>query len=97
MLVYQYALALGISIVTLLISIILDTLFAPLPHLIQFIVQVPILVLVVNAFRAAVLERIGDYGLTEFDVNGAFFFAAPLAAFGAKHLFGDLRRLRILA
>ena len=94
---YQYTLALVISVVTLLISIVLDTLFAPLPRLLQFAVQVPTLILLVNAFREEVLARIGSHGLTKFDVDGAFFFAAPLAAFGAKNLFGDLSRLRILA
>ena len=92
MFVARAALAVGISVAALLISLTLDRLFAPLPAALQFVVQIPLLVLIVDEFRRLVLKHATRFGLTEADVNGTFFFAAPLAAFGAQSLFKDLRR-----
>jgi hypothetical protein len=92
MFVARVALVIGISIAALLISLILDTILSPLPPLIQFLVQVPALVLLMDEGRRAVLKEASYYNLTESDVNGTFFFAAPLAAFAAVDLFRDLRR-----
>jgi len=88
MFIHRYALALGISILALLISIALDRLLAPLPTLAQFIIQVPLLVLIVDEGRRALIQA----GFPTDDVNGAFFFAAPLAALGATSLFMDIRK-----
>jgi hypothetical protein len=85
----RYALALGISIVALLISITLDRLLAPLPPIIQFAIQVPLLVLLVDEGRRALLHYTQ---IPKEDVDGAFFFAAPMAALGATSLFMDLRK-----
>ncbi len=87
------ALILSVSITVLLLSLILDTLCAPLPPVVQFIVQIPLLVLMVDALRRAALARATTIGLSKDEINASFFFAAPLAAFGAMTLFGDLRRL----
>ncbi len=86
------ALILGVSITVLVLSIILDTLCAPLPPVVQFIVQVPVLVLAVDALRRAALARATDLELSSDEINASFFFAAPLAAFGASSLFRDIRR-----
>lgn len=88
MFLQRYTLALGISVAALLISIALDRLLAPLPTLTQFIVQVPLLVLIGDESHRALIRA----GYPEEDVTGAFFFAAPLAALGATSLFLELRQ-----
>ena len=89
MFLHRYALALGISIVALLISIALDRLLSSLSPVTQFLLQVPILVLLVDEGRRALLNYTE---LPPDDVNGAFFFAAPMAALGATSLFADIRK-----
>jgi hypothetical protein len=92
MFVARIALTIGISIAALLISLVLDLLLSPLPTLIQFLIQVPAIVIVMDEVRRAALQEAPKYGLTAEDVNGTVFFAAPLAAFAAVDLFRDLRR-----
>jgi hypothetical protein len=89
MFLHRYALALGISIVALLISIALDRLLSSLSPVTQFLLQVPILVLLVDEGRRALLAYTE---LPPDDINGAFFFAAPMAALGATSLFADIRK-----
>jgi hypothetical protein len=89
----RFLLTIGVSIVSLLISLTLDRLLAPLSALPQFLIQVPILVLIMDEFRCLVLHHAAAYGLSTDDVNGTFFFAAPLAAFGSISLFSDLKRI----
>lgn len=93
MLVYRFLLAIGISIGTLLISIILDALFAPFPIAIQFILQIPLLVILIDEWRRWLLAKKEQY-LSKEDIDGCFFFAAPMAAFGSFTLFKSLERLR---
>lgn len=93
MIVYRIAMILGISIVTLLISMTLDTVLAPLPGHVQFLIQIPALVLAMDELRHWTAARSAEFYVTVDEVNGAFFFAAPLAAFGATNLFADIRRL----
>ena len=85
----RYALALGISVTALLISIALDRILAPLSPIPQFIIQVPLLVLLFDEIRRALIQS-GVF--QEEDVDGAVFFAAPLAALGATTLFKDLQK-----
>lgn len=92
MFVARIALIIGISIAALLISLILDLILSPLPALIQFLVQVPAIVIVMDEIRRAALREAPKYGLTPEDVNGTVFFTAPLAAFASVDLFRDLRR-----
>jgi hypothetical protein len=89
----RFLLTVGVSVVALLTSLVLDRLLAPLSALPQFLVQVPAVVLIMDEFRRLVLHHASAYGLTADDVNGTFFFAAPMAAFGAVSLFSDLKRL----
>lgn len=91
MLALRAALAIGISIAALLISIVLDSLLAPLPLVIQFLVQVPTLVLVMDELRRWLIRRLP--ALDESAINGTFFLAAPIAAFAARDLFSDIRRV----
>jgi hypothetical protein len=87
------ALILGVSITVLLLSLTLDAICAPLPPAFQFIIQVPLLVLMVDALRRATLDHAPKIGLSTDEINASFFFAAPLAAFGATTLFRNLRQL----
>jgi hypothetical protein len=86
------ALILGVSITVLLLSLTLDAICAPLPPVLQFLVQVPLLVLTVDALRRTALARATAIGLSADEINASFFFAAPLAAFGATTLFADMRK-----
>lgn len=87
------ALILGISIVALLISLTLDAIFSPLPGPLQFVVQIPLLVLAMDSLRSWISPYAIRQGLLNEQVDGAFFFAAPLAALGSRSLFADIRRL----
>ena len=89
----HYLFTVAISVGVLLLSLVLYTIFAPLPAALQFVIQIPLLVLIVDAFRHAITTHATAFELTESDINASFFFAAPLAAFGASSLFRDIRRL----
>jgi hypothetical protein len=89
----RFLFTIGVSIVALLTSLILDRLLAPLSALPQFLIQIPVLVIVMDEFRRIVLDHASAYGLSIDDVNGTFFFAAPLASFGATSLFRDMKSL----
>lgn len=89
----RYLFILGISLGTLLLSLILDRLLAPLSPMAQFFIQVPLLVLTIDAFRRWIIARGAEFALTDTDINASFFFAAPLAALGAGSLFRDIGRL----
>lgn len=88
----RFLLTVVVSVVALLTSLVLDRLLAPLSALPQFLIQVPLLVILMDEFRHIVLHHAVAYGLTADDINGTFFFAAPMAAFGAASLFRDLKR-----
>jgi hypothetical protein len=90
MLIARVVLALTISIAALLVSLLLDTLLAPLPPIAQFLVQVPALVLLMDEFRQYLLRNL-PAGVTAESVDAAFFFAPPLAAITATNLLSDMR------
>jgi len=92
MLVYRFLLVIGISLATLLISITLDVAFASLPIAMQFLLQIPILVLILEEGRRWMVRTL-DTTLTIDDINGCFFCAAPIAAFGSMRLFQGLERI----
>jgi len=89
----RIALILVVSISAFVISLLLDLLLAPLPAVIQFLIQVPILVLLIEEGRRYALANEKRLGLGELEINGAFFFAAPLSAFAAFTLFKDINSL----
>ena len=92
MLTAKIALIIGISVTTLLISIILDTVLATLPLFAQFLVQIPALVLAIEAMQMFTERHIlPRLDLQKSDIDTTFFFAAPLAAFGSASLFAELR------
>jgi hypothetical protein len=93
MLQAHIVLILGISIVALLISLTLDAIFAPLPGPLQFVVQIPLLVLAMDSLRSWITPYAIRQGILNEQVDSAFFFAAPLAALGSRSLFADIRRL----
>jgi len=90
-LLLRIILAIGISIAALLISTVLDALLAPLPLLLQFIVQVPALVILMEEIRGALVARLPAADTSA--INSTFFLAAPIAALGARDLFAGLGRL----
>lgn len=91
-LIVRAALAIGVSVAALLISLALDRLLAPLSAIPQFLIQIPILVLTMDYLRTLTIHHTTDY-LSADAVNGAFFFAAPLAAVGSSSLMQDIRQL----
>lgn len=93
MLQYRIALILAISIGILLISIIFDRILAPLPLIVHFLIFVPAVVLTVDEARQYTKENADMYKLRATDVDGVFFFAAPLAALAASSLFTKMRDL----
>lgn len=90
MLIARVVLALTISIVALVVSLILDTLLAPLPPIAQFLVQIPTLVILMDEFRQYLLRNL-PAGIPAETVDAAFFFAPPLAAITATSLLSDMR------
>jgi hypothetical protein len=86
-------LILGVSIAAFGISLLLDVLLAPLPPILQFLIQVPAIVLLIEESRRYALTHEETLGLDTHDINGAFFLAAPLAAFAALTLFADIRKV----
>ena len=94
MIIFRVLLVIGISLATLLISITLDFLCASLPSSLQFMIQIPILVLVLEEARRWLLVHVRnlDRTLTIDDINSSFFFAAPIAAFGSMRLFHSIER-----
>ena len=92
--VVRIILAIVISIASLLIALTIDRVLAPLPVIPQFLIQIPLLVLIMDTIRRLAIQHVTQaHGLTEDDVNGVFFFAAPLAALASAHLMGDIRGL----
>lgn len=89
MILLRAALALGISVVALLISVALDTLLAHLPPVLQIPLQITTLILALDAFRQWLQIRVPP----TVDLNAMFFLAAPLAAFASRDLFRELERL----
>jgi hypothetical protein len=93
MFITRAILAVGVSIVALLISLTLDRILAPLTIFPQFIIQIPLLVLLMETVRQTALIYLPrTHGMTIDEINGAFFFAAPLAAAAATDLMGEIRR-----
>jgi hypothetical protein len=82
------AAVIAINLVVMIAAFGLDRAMAPLSLAWQFTVQVPVLVLLVDEFRRWCLRTLG---LTESEVNGAFFFAAPLAALASDSLMTAIR------
>jgi len=83
--VAKYVLIVGVSATILVLSLTLDLLFSPLLPVVKFLIQIPVLVILVEYFRSSTIQH-----MSEQDVGAAFFFAAPLATFGATRLFADI-------
>jgi hypothetical protein len=81
-----------ICIVAFVTSYTLDQLFGSIPIAIRFVLQISLLVIIMDEFRRWVIKEAPAYGLHTDDITNAFFFAAPMAAFGAMDMFADIRR-----
>jgi hypothetical protein len=88
-------LIIGISSVTLLISMIIDTICSVLTYpIVKFLVQVPITVMIVNMLRDITIHLTAThFHFTETDIDGMFFFTAPLAALGSPLLFASTKEV----
>lgn len=86
-------LILAVSICAFSISLILDLLLSALSAPLQFLIQVPTLVLLISEVRRIALSYAPQLNLNEQDVNDAFFFTAPLSALAAMSLFTNIRKI----
>ena len=90
MILARAALAIGVSISALLISLALDRLLAPLTLIPQFLIQIPALVLAMEYLRTLTIHYYAT-DLSPEAINGTFFFAAPLAAVASSDLMREIR------
>ncbi len=93
MIAERYILIILVSLFTLLFSLVLDVLLRPIPPAMRFFIQVPVLVIVMDNMRLMLHDYAERFRLVKEHVNGAFFFAAPLAALASGSLFKDMRSL----
>ncbi len=93
MFIRRYLSILVINITVLGAAFFMDSFMEPLSPGAQLFVQVPLLVLMVDEFRRWSLRKSEWFGLSKADINGAFFFASPLAALGSETLMSDIRSL----
>jgi hypothetical protein len=91
MIAARYILVIAVSILALLISIILDNLLAFLPRSVRFLIQLPVLVILIDEIRLWVKQNAHRLDLDPMYVDGMFFFAAPLAAVASRSLIRDIR------
>ena len=92
LLVASAALAIGVSIAALLISLALDRVLSPLSAIPQFFIQIPTLVLIMEYLRTLPIHHTAGLLSTD-DVNGMFFFAAPMAAVGSSSLMQEIKQM----
>jgi len=92
MYIARFILAIGLSVSTLGISFILDRLFHRIPYHVQFFLQIPIIIIIIDNMRLYFLAHAPQYNLTEAEINGSFFFVAPMVSIGSATLFAEIRR-----
>ncbi len=93
MIAERYILIILVSLFTLFFSFLLDVLLRPIPPAMRFFIQVPVLVIVMDDMRLMLHDYAEKFRLVKEHVDGAFFFAAPLAALASGSLFKDMRSL----
>jgi hypothetical protein len=95
MLIYRILLAIVVSVASFGIAVVIDMMFAPVPLVGRFLFQIPLLIILIDESRRWLLANINTFGnkLSVQDINGCFFFAAPLAAFGSLTLFKAFEQL----
>jgi hypothetical protein len=91
MLMERYILIIGVSIIALVISAVLDKMLSFMPRSLRFLIQLPVLVMIIDEIRVWVKERAPTFDLHPQYVDGAFFFAAPLTAVASRYLIRDVR------
>jgi hypothetical protein len=96
MLVYRILLAIVVSVASFALAVAIDMMFAPVPLVVRFLFQIPLLIILIDESRRWLLANIKnlDDTLSAEDINGCFFFAAPMAAFGSLTLFKAFEQLR---
>jgi hypothetical protein len=78
-------LAIIVAATVLVIAVAADKLCRFLPLHLQFVVQVPIIILMIDALRNYVLA-ISTLGLTDSEINACFFMASPMVSIGSVSL-----------
>jgi hypothetical protein len=92
MFIPRVILAVSLSFVTLIIAFLLDNFFVLFPYHLQFILEIPTIIIIIDSIRLYFLENAYYFNLSEADINGCFFFVAPMVSIGASSLFSELRR-----
>lgn len=91
MLYAKVLLSVVVSAVVLVIAVVVDKLCKGLPIHLQFVVQVPIIILVVDALRNYVLDS--PIELSDSEINACFFMASPMVSIGSISLYSGIKSL----
>jgi hypothetical protein len=91
MLYAKVLLSIVVSAIVLVIAVVVDKLCMPLPIHLQFLVQVPIIILVVDALRNYALGSSLD--LADSEINACFFMASPMVSIGSVSLYSGIKAL----
>ncbi len=94
-LLQKYGLILFVNVIVISAAFGIDFALAPLTPITQFFVQIPILVLLIDWIYRTVIAYKDRIGVSSLDIDAAFVFAAPLAAFASPTLFADLRKVAL--
>jgi hypothetical protein len=89
MLYAKILLSVVVSAIVLIIAIGADKLCKTLPIHLQFVVQVPIIILLVDALRNIVLDS--PIELSDSEINACFFMASPMVSIGSASLYSGIR------
>lgn len=85
-------LAIIVAATVLVIAVVVDKLCRFLPFHLQFVVQVPIIILMIDWLRNSVLST-SAFGLSDSEVNACFFMASPMVSIGSESLYDGIRAL----
>ena len=85
-------LAVIVAATVLVIAVAADKLCRFLPLHLQFVVQVPIIILMVDALRNYVLAT-STFGLSDSEINACFFMASPMVSIGSVSLYTGIKAL----
>jgi hypothetical protein len=91
MLYAKVLLSIVVSVIVLVIAVVVDKLCKDLPIHLQFLVQVPIIILVVDALRNYVLDS--SLELSDAEINACFFMASPMVSIGSVSLYSGIKAL----
>jgi len=85
-------LAVIVAATVLVVAIAADKLCRFLPLHLQFVVQVPIIILVVDWLRNYV-QSTSIFGLSDSEISACFFIASPMVSIGSVSLYNGIKVL----